>query len=684
MVSLEKDGPLDAVLSSAVDAIIVIDQRGIIQRVSDSVVRLFEYQPEECIGKNISLLMPEPDRSAHDSYIDNYLSGGTQKIIGIGRKTTARKQSGATFPIHLSVGQFEHRGGKYFVGICHDLTEYTEALAKLREAERRYRDIVESQKHYICRIDRTLRVTFANVSLLKALDMSDGEVIGTPLSSIITEEAQCLSGALNPLFSDNSIDEITVKVSMKSKDAWILAEWTFRKTTPGDGSDEVQGVGIDISEKEEAIQRAEYLRDHDQLTGLLNTRSLMSSLVQAAEPGQLYAMLYLDITRFSQINQRYGHAVGDRVFVDLSRRIRKFLPPKALVARPGGDKFIIASHVEDHADAALMAKGVIDALAEPYRLEGTTHVLSGKVGVALFPPDHPDISRLPDLAEAALRDAKANNESVVFFSEQSHEQLLREIIVEQGLKEAVVDESIEIYLQPKLSLADRRTRSYEALARWKHKHLGQVSPAEFISVAEKSGLGPTLDQYIIKQVAVLITRIAETGETCLPIAINITANHFSDESLFTHVAKTLDEFDLPPSAIELEITETAILNFSTAVSANLARLRKLGMRISIDDFGTGYSSLSYLKKLDVDELKIDKSFIDDIEDPKGRQLVQAVVGLAHAFGLSVTAEGIETKAQAELLVKMGCDLGQGYYFSRPLPPEEAIKRRSADLRESKR
>ena len=673
MMSIDKSGALAAVLGAAVDAVVVINQKGIIQQVSDSVARLFEYRPEECIGKNISLFMPEPDRTAHDGYIANYLAGGSAKVIGVGRKTTGRKKSGATFPMHLSVGQFRFNGGDYFLGICHDLTEYTEAITQLRDAEKRYKDIVESQKHYICRLDRSLRVTFANASLVKALGVGHHEVLGASWAAIISEGNGDLSGALGPLLAEGGVDEITVKVSMKSKGAATVVEWSFRRTSESNAADEVQGFGIDISEKEAAILQAEYLKDHDQLTGLINARSLVSQLAEAAKTGKIYAVLNLDISRFGQINQRYGYAVGDSVLVEIAGRIKQLLPSEAWIARTGGDKFIVACQVRDHGDAALLASGLIDALAESYQFEGSFHVLGCKVGVALFPLDHQEVARLPDLAEAALREAKINKESVVFFSEQSHERHLRQIMVEQGLKEAMRDGSIEAYLQPKVSLATFTTHSYEALARWNHEELGQVSPGEFIPLAEASGLGPDLDHYIIRRVAKLVANISAAGTPCLPVAINITANHFSDEALFAHISQALDDYSLAPGAIELEITEGAIINLSQTVSENLRRLRRLGMRVSIDDFGTGYSSLSYLKNLDVDELKIDKSFIDDIESAKGQRLVQAVIGLAQAFGLTVTAEGVETKAQVDLLVEMGCDLVQGYYFSPALPPEEAVK-----------
>ena len=672
-MSLRQDGALAAVLSAAVDAMVVIDHKGIIQQVSASVERLFEYSPLECVGKNISMFMPAPDRHAHDGYIANYLNGGRPKIIGIGRKTTGRKKTGQNFPMHLSVGEFEFAGETYFVGICHDLSDYNQAIEKLHQAEKRYKDIVESQKHFICRIDKLLNITFANTSFLKALGMPYQEVVGSQLKTVINKSYKNLSLSFNELFSDPDLYEINIKIEMKTKGPTVITDWSFRKVEDQQNdSKELQGIGIDVSEKEAAILKAEYMRSHDQLTGLLKADSLSERFNGLAHHENNYSIYHLDLVRFGQINQRHGYNFGDQVLVDVTTRIQKILPKGSLFSRAGGDEFIAISPIEDQAYAIRLGEELLAVFFEPYSLADQNHLLDTKIGVALFPADAGRISRAIELSEVALKDAKANGGAIVFYEKESHADSLRRIIIEQELKAAFKNNSIDIYLQPKIDLGSRKTCSYEALARWKHAELGHISPAEFVPIAEMNGLGSILDFYVLRAVAKILSDRLSEGQACIPVAVNITAAHFSDINIFDYLSDILKEYSLPPDLIELEITERAILSTCAIATENFKRLRQAGIKISIDDFGTGYSSLSYLKKLEVDEIKIDKSFIDDIEERNGEVVIQAIMTIAQAYGLTVTAEGVETAAQARILTDMGCTLGQGYFFSRPIPWQEAF------------
>ncbi|MBY6072016.1 EAL domain-containing protein [Marinobacter salsuginis] len=666
------DGPLSAVLKAAADAVVLIDEAGTIQQVSDSVQRVFGYTPSECVGQNVSMFMPEPDRSAHDGYLAAYRAGGEPRVIGIGRSTTGRKKNGETFPLRLSVGEFHADERSYFVGICHDLTDYTNTLVELERAEKRYKDIVESQKHFICRLDNQLRVTFANSSFASVLGKSYEELIGTHLANLLSEESRSSARELQTLLSDTQQDEINVQFRMRTGKQPSHADWSFRRVeNPENGQDEIQGLGVDVSDRESALSRARFLKEHDHLTGLLHGRSLVAHLKGSLVEGRNYAFLCIDPDRFGQVNQRYGYESGDSVIVQMARRAASALPSSALMARPGGDELLVAFPVTGRAEASETGEQVLTAMTEPYSLNGDSYVLDCRGGIALYPDDSHDLARMPELAEAAMREAKWQNCQLTFFTGEAHRELLRRISVEQALKTALSSETIDIHLQPKVSLATRTKCGYEALARWHHVEWGQVSPGEFIPIAEAGGLGPQMDRYVIRRVAGIAAAIRTNGEKPLPIAVNITANHFSDPAFADWLENILAEYSLPPSAIELEITEGVLIGMAAAISDNFLKLRELGIRISIDDFGTGYSSLSYLKKLDVDELKIDKSFIDDLADPKGELLVQSLIGLAKAYGLTVTAEGVEKPEQEAVLTRLGCDIIQGYLFSPALPVTEA-------------
>lgn len=301
------------------------------------------------------------------------------------------------------------------------------------------------------------------------------------------------------------------------------------------------------------------------------------------------------------------------------------------------------------------------------------------VGVALYPDDTANPSRLPEMAEAAMLNSQDHQQPLSYFDQKQHETLRSKLDIEQGLKRAIVKDLLSVYLQPKYKFKDDDVYSYEALIRWHDPDLGQVSPAEFIPIAEQTTLGQTLDRYVIDK----IFRFIKDDNECADnddsgrrrigqIAINITAKHFNDPSLSEFIKGKISDYGVSPTQICLEVTEGVLLAEGGHVIENLNYLRDLGVEVSIDDFGTGYSSLAYLRSLPADELKIDKSFIDDLETTTGKTLVNAIINVAKAFGLRVVAEGIETERQMRTLIEMGCDYGQGYLLARPAPASEVL------------
>ncbi|MDV3504212.1 EAL domain-containing protein [Marinobacter sp. M-5] len=666
------NGPLSAVLKAAADAVVLIDDDGRIQQVSDSIEQVFGYQPHECVGANVSMLMPEPDRSAHDRYLASYRQGAPAKVIGIGRNTTGRKKNGAAFPIRLSIGEYKSEGRSWFVGICHDLTDYYNTLADLERAKTQYREIVESERYFICRLDEQLRLTFANSSLATVLGKSHDDLIGTHLTNLLSGESRQQTRELEELLSKDHRDEVYLQFNMLTAGSSRHADWSFRQVESGlSGTRELQGFGVDVSDRERALSRARFLKNHDQLTGLFYSRAMIRYLRKSLQPGQTWAFLLIDPDRFSQINQRYGYEFGDNVIVQMTQRMESALPVSALMARQGGDELMVAFPVPETSGAMQAANDILKPLEQPYPINGFSHTLECKAGVALFPDHSNELERMPELAEAAMREAKTRNISLVMFDGRRHKDLLRQISMEQLIKRALSEGTIDVYLQPKVTLATRKKCGYEALARWHHPEWGSISPADFIPVAEAAGMGPAMDRYILREVASILAGIRASLGSPEPIAVNITAHHFADPAFSTWLSGLIEEFGLTSSDLELEITEGVLLGMTETVSNTIAALRSMGIKISLDDFGTEYSSLSYLKNLDVDELKIDKSFINDIDNEQGILLVKSIIGLAKAYSLKVTAEGVESADQARRLTELGCDVAQGYFFSPAIPAEEA-------------
>ncbi|BES69465.1 hypothetical protein RE428_04830 [Marinobacter nanhaiticus D15-8W] len=664
------DDLYSTLLESAVDGIITIDERGIIKSFNSSAERLFGYTRDEVIGRKINMLMPRPVSREHDKFIRNYLKGEEARIIGIGREVEGLHKEGHTFPLHLSVGEAVKDGRRKFIGICHDLTSYHRVLRQLAEAEERYRDIVESQKQLICRVDSKLRITFANASFSQIIGVQQDSLIGIPLTEIALDDDQQLGPRLCKMFQNNSdLDEVNITVTMKSRDSGALVDWSFKRVDvqePGEKL-ELQGFGIDISEKEEALKHALYLENHDQLTGFLNKRAFTSALEPWINPRRTYALMHLDCKRFTMINQKYGYDVGDQVIAEAAARVNQTLDRPCLCAREGGSGMLLAVPVRDHADANALARRLIESLERPTPIDGESLRLETACGIALYPTNSDQPDTLIQIAGSALQYAKTHDQPVAFFSPQFHAGITWQLDIEQGLKHAIETEALEIYLQPKLDLTSHRILSYEALVRWNHAEHGFISPAAFIPVAERTMLGQTLDRYVLSAVIRLIANCREQGLEEPVIAVNMTAKHFSDTSLPVFIQELLDTHGVSANKLQLEITEGIVMKLRRTTTRVLDELRSLGIEISLDDFGTGYSSLSYLQQLYVHELKIDKVFIDDLESVRGATLVRSIIAIGKVSGLRIVAEGIETEEQVNVLRSMNCDLGQGYFFAKPQP-----------------
>jgi len=350
MISVDR--LMSALMDAAADAIVVINENGYIRHFSPSASRLFGYSSEDCVGQNVSILMPNPDRDNHNAYIENYIRGNSPKIIGQGRKVKGLKSDGTQFPMHLSVGEAIVDSRRYFVGICHDLTEYEEAINRLTLAEQRYRDVVQNQSELICRIDKDLNLTFVSPSFGDLFNISDSNINGTSICRFLDNDNDSFIHLLTSLFDkDSEVDSVNVKISMKGHDGPVPVDWTFRRLVKsGSYENEVQGFGVDVSERDAAINHANFLLQHDQLTGILNKRSFSEKLQSVKSTDERYALVHLDFENFSLINHRFGFEVGDSVIRQASRRVREVFKSDCVFCRPGGDDFLVLIPVAKYED----------------------------------------------------------------------------------------------------------------------------------------------------------------------------------------------------------------------------------------------------------------------------------------------------------------------------------------------
>ncbi|TDH61689.1 EAL domain-containing protein [Dankookia rubra] len=425
----------------------------------------------------------------------------------------------------------------------------------------------------------------------------------------------------------------------------------------------------DMTERREAEARVEHLARHDALTGLPNRAQLRTRMEEAlarARRGEQFAVLCLDLDRFKAVNDTLGHPVGDELLRAVTLRLRRLVRETDTVVRLGGDEFAIIQASLPQPDAATaLARRLIAELAEPYMIEGHQVVVGASVGIALSPQDGSSADLLLKSADLALYRAKADGRGTWrFFEPEMDARMQARRQLELDLRRALAAGDFQLLYQPQIDLASRRITGFEALLRWHHPERGLVSAADFIPLAEETGLIVPLGKWVLRQACAE----AAGWPPEISVAVNVSAVQFGSARLVDAVAEALAAAGLPGERLEIEVTEAIMLQDTAQTMAVLHRLRDLGVRISMDDFGTGYSSLGYLRSFPFDKIKIDQSFVRDIEKRgDARAIVRAISGLGDSLGMRTSAEGVETPEQLEQLRADGCTEGQGWLFGRPLP-----------------
>lgn len=421
------------------------------------------------------------------------------------------------------------------------------------------------------------------------------------------------------------------------------------------------------------------LAHRDPVTGLpnrvLHSELLERALAEAANDGTPAALVALDLDDFSAVNESLGHQAGDLVLMTIGRRLADHLLAPDTVARIGGDEFAVILTDYPQGAADLLVQRLIDAVAEPVVVGDNTVYVTCSAGIGLYPEDGLDSESLRLSAGAALHRAKDRGRgSLQFSSAELSSRASQRLSLQVDLREAIANGGLELHYQPQVTARDRRLSGMEALVRWRHPEQGLLPPARFIPLAEQSGLIGPLGEEVLRTACRQVAAWRAEGLPVVPVAVNISAVQLSQGGLADKVARTLAETGVPPHLLELEITESFVMADREQSFSTVNELKGIGVKLSIDDFGTGYSSLTYLQALHVDTLKIDKSFVDSMTtDASSATIARAVVALGHGLGLNVLAEGVETEEQAMLLLEYGCDLYQGYLFSRPVPADWMVE-----------
>jgi len=423
-----------------------------------------------------------------------------------------------------------------------------------------------------------------------------------------------------------------------------------------------------------AERRIRHLAYNDPLTELPNRMQFMDMLNQtidrARNKGQTFALLFLDLNRFKNVNDTLGHDVGDRLLIAAGRRIRHSVRAGDSVARFGGDEFtVLLEDLPSTTADSVASQKICLALAAPFEIDGHDIYVSASIGISVYPADGMDGNTLLKHADSAMYLAKENNSGYEFYESGMEATISEHVRMEGALRRAEERNELLVYYQPKVVLATGALSGMEALVRWKHPEFGLVSPASFIPLAEETGLIVSIGAWVLRTACTQAKIWADAGMP-LAVAVNLSGVQLKQRDFIDSVRVVLAETGLDPALLELEITESVLMEQARETLSTLHQLKEIGVQLAIDDFGTGYSSLSYLKRFPVDTLKIDRSFVCDVtSDPDDAALVTGIIALAHSLRLMVVAEGVETVEQRDFLVRCDCDFIQGYLLSQPVPPE---------------
>ncbi len=454
-----------------------------------------------------------------------------------------------------------------------------------------------------------------------------------------------------------------------------------RRSASESGALRLEGTVQDISERKEIEEQISYLAYHDSLTGLGNRRlfkeRLAVALKEAHTYGRVVAVMFLDIDNFKVINDTLGHSAGDELLEEVARelvhciRTADFVASaSATVSRLGGDEFtVLLSDLSDAEEIAGIAERILSAVSKPFEVRGEEIGVGCSIGITVSPKDGTDVETLLRNSDTAMYHAKrSGRNNFQFYTEAMKDAAFKRLTLENNLRRAIEREEFRVYFQPKVELATGKVKGLEALLRWRDPSAGIVLPGEFIPLAEETGFIVLIGAWVLRAAVMHSLEWQKTGREPIPISVNLSPLQIEAPDFADHVAALLEETGLDPALLEFEITESTLMRDEDAAIALLERLRAMGIRLSLDDFGTGYSSLSYLRRLPIDTLKLDSSFVQNIStDPDDSALVGSIIAMARVLGLRVVVEGVETEEQRDLLHELGCDEIQGFLISTPVP-----------------
>lgn len=624
------------------------------------------YEKEEVLGNKPKVLQSGLTPESRYKQLNENLSNGKKwegEFINKRKDGSIFYEKASIVPIFLN-GEVVN-----YLAIKLDITKYIKQQEELKESA----IVFENTQEGILIIDRSGDIISANKAYEDISGYKIDELIGTK-PNVLTTNRHDKMFYKKVLTHLNRNGYFKGKVNDIAKDGTLIPTWLNITAVRNEDGKILKYISIHTNLQEiiDTQEKADFLAYHDSLTSLPNRVMLeehLNHVIDASKRNNYsVALLFLDLDRFKIINDTLGHNVGDKLLIEVSSRIKSVLRQSDMLARMGGDEFVIVlESAKNKSSAGFVCEKILEIVKQPVKIDNFKLNTSASIGVAMFPSDGDDMQALIKNADTAMYYAKKQGKDTFeYYDEKLSEDVHDQLVIEQALKQAIQKYELYLNYQPQYDLNTKKTRSFEALVRWNNDKLGFVSPATFIPVAEDTGLIVPIGEFIFKKACEDFMKFKQIDTTLEYIAINISSVQFRSSDFLNNIKAIIKEIGIKPSQVELELTERYIMDFGKDSITLLNELKSLGFKMSIDDFGTGYSSMSYLSKLPIETIKIDKAFIDYIpKNNNNLQITKAIIALSKSLGYKTVAEGIEYPEQEDVLSDLGCDIGQGYFYAKP-------------------
>ncbi|HUN55452.1 MAG TPA: PAS domain S-box protein [Smithella sp.] len=666
------------ILEEMGDAYFEVDLAGNYTFVNDAVSRHLGFSKEELLGTNVRLYMAKEDiDTVFKAFNSIFRTGKPRREISY----TAVRKDGTTGFGELTGFILQNQKGEAigFRGIARDITERMRLEESLHRSEEKYRSILENIQEGYFEVDLTGNFTFVNDSMSRITGCYKEELAGKNYRQFSDEEnSKRVFQAFNKVFKTGEptggFDWLIIRKDGSKR--YIEASASLQK----DSSDKpigFKGVIRDVTERKRIEQELSHMATHDALTGLPNrlmfSQLLGHAILSAKRNGTKVAIFFIDLDRFKIVNDTLGHEAGDQLLQEIARRFKQALRAVDVVARLGGDEFVI--YIESFNEinqVTNVAHNILSAAIKPMVLMGEECRVTASIGISLYPNDGQNEQSLMKNADIAMYFAKEEGKNnFQFYSKNIQSMANERLSIETNLRLALERREFSLEYQARLDFETGTITGVEALLRWNNPYLGSVTPTQFIPVAEETGLIVPIGRWVMKTACAQNVAWQRQGLPVVCTAVNLSLRQLMDDNLLEDIKEALNESGMKPNLLELEINESLLMHNPTRIISVLTKIKEMGVRLAIDNFGTGYSSLAQIKRFPIDTLKVDRSFIRNLpQDSEYKAITEAIISMGKTLSLTVVAEGVETKEQENFLREQVCDEMQGFYFSKPVAPDQ--------------